>query len=189
MLLFFSLPIDFILLKRLLLFTVPYRNKFVFAGFAAIMLAILGPIRPIIINYAIDNYIIIPEAKKLLQITYILLILLLLEAVFQFYYIFLSSSIGQYVIQDLRSDVFKHILSLKSAYFDKTPIGKLVTRTISDIETIATIFSDGLLLIIADLLKLLMVGIMMLYTDWKLTLVSLITLPFLSNSFCSLSMN
>jgi ATP-binding cassette subfamily B protein len=104
---------------------------------------------------------------------------LVLEGVVQFCYIYLSTWLGQHVIQDLRSKIFKHILSLKMKYFDNTPIGTLVTRTISDIETISDIFSQGLLVIIAELLKLIVVVIMMFYTDWRLTIITLLTIPIL----------
>ena len=104
---------------------------------------------------------------------------MILEGIIQFFYIYLSTWLGQHVIEDLRSKLFKHILSLKMKYFDNTPIGTLVTRTVSDIETIADIFSQGLLVIIAELLKLIVVIIFMFYTDWRLTIITLLTIPFL----------
>ncbi|MEE2954274.1 MAG: ABC transporter ATP-binding protein [Bacteroidota bacterium] len=171
--------IDFLLLKRVLGFTKPYYKQFAFGGISAIILAFLGPIRPVLINYAIDNCILIPDLENLITTTIFLLVLLFSEAIFQFYYIFLSTWLGQHVIQDLRGKIFKHIVSLKLSYFDKTPIGKLVTRAVSDIETIAAIFSDGLMVIIGDLLKLFVVILLMFYTDWRLTCVSLLTLPIL----------
>lgn len=171
--------IDFLLLKRVLGFTKPYYKQFAFGGISAIILAFLGPIRPVLINYAIDNCILIPDLENLIKTTIFLLVLLFSEAIFQFYYIFLSTWLGQHVIQDLRGKIFKHIVSLKLSYFDKTPIGKLVTRAVSDIETIAAIFSDGLMVIIGDLLKLFVVILLMFYTDWRLTCVSLLTLPIL----------
>ena len=171
--------IDFILLKRVLKFAKPYKTYFVVAAISAIFLSILGPIRPLLINYAVDNYIVIPDIEALTNITLILLIALLLEGLMQFFYIYLSTWLGQHVIQDLRGKVFKHILFLKMRYFDNTPIGTLVTRTVSDIETVADIFSQGLLVIIAELLKLIVVIIIMFYTDWRLTIVALLTIPLL----------
>ena len=109
----------------------------------------------------------------------ILLSILVLESVVQFLYIYLATWLGQHVIQDLRARVYQHILKLKMKYFDNTPIGSLVTRTISDIETISDIFSQGLFVIIGELLKLIVVVCMMFYTDWRLTLVSLIAVPLL----------
>ena len=171
--------IDFVLLKRVLAFAKPYRLQFTIAAISAVLLSILGPMRPMLINYAIDNYILIPNKEKLLDITTLLLGLLFVEAFIQFFYIYLSTWIGQHVIQDLRAKIFKHILSLKMKYFDNTPIGTLVTRAVSDIETIADIFSQGLLVIIAELLKLVVVVIMMFYTDWRLAIITMLTIPIL----------
>ena len=171
--------IDFVLLKRVLVFAKPYRLQFTIAAISAVLISILGPMRPMLINYAIDNYILIPNKEKLLDITTLLLVLLFLEGFVQFFYIYLSTWIGQHVIQDLRAKIFKHILSLKMKYFDNTPIGTLVTRAVSDIETIADIFSQGLLVIIAELLKLVVVIIMMFYTDWRLTIITMLTIPIL----------
>ena len=171
--------IDFVLLKRVLTFAKPYRKQFTIAAISAVLLSILGPVRPMLINYAIDNYILIENKEKLFNITALLLGLLFLEAFIQFFYIYLSTWIGQHVIQDLRAKIFKHILSLKMKYFDNTPIGTLVTRAVSDIETIADIFSQGLLVIIAELLKLVVVVIMMFYTDWRLAIIAMLTIPVL----------
>jgi ATP-binding cassette subfamily B multidrug efflux pump len=171
--------IDFVLLKRVLAFAKPYSLQFTIAAISAVLLSILGPMRPMLINYAIDNYILIQNKEKLLNITTLLLCLLFVEAFIQFFYIYLSTWIGQHVIQDLRAKIFKHILSLKMKYFDNTPIGTLVTRAVSDIETIADIFSQGLLVIIAELLKLVVIVIMMFYTDWRLAIITMLTIPIL----------
>ncbi|KRO55503.1 MAG: antibiotic ABC transporter ATP-binding protein [Cryomorphaceae bacterium BACL11 MAG-121001-bin54] len=171
--------IDFILLKRVMKFAKPYKSHFFVAAIAAILLSVLGPMRPLLINHAIDNYIVIPNKEGLIKITQILISLLVLEGVIQFFYIYLSTWLGQHVIKDLRSKIFEHILSLKMKYFDNTPIGTLVTRTVSDIETIADIFSQGLLVIIAELLKLIVIIILMFYTDWRLTIIALLTIPVL----------
>ena len=171
--------IDFMLLKRVMKFAKPYKSHFFVAAIAAILLSVLGPMRPLLINHAIDNYIVIPNKEGLIKITQILISLLVLEGVIQFFYIYLSTWLGQHVIQDLRSKIFEHILSLKMKYFDNTPIGTLVTRTVSDIETIADIFSQGLLVIIAELLKLIVIIILMFYTDWRLTIIALLTIPVL----------
>ena len=102
--------LDYALLKRVLAFAKPYRLQFVIASIAAILLSVLGPVRPMLINYAVDNYIIIPDKEGLLNIATLLFVLLFLEGFVQFFYIYLSSWIGQHVIQDLRSKIFKHIL-------------------------------------------------------------------------------
>jgi len=171
--------IGFALLKRIIGFAKPYKLQFMIAAISAILLSVLGPLRPMLINYAVDNYIIIPNKEKLLDITILLLSLLFFEGIVQFFYIYLSTWIGQHVIQDLRAKIFKHILSLKMKYFDNTPIGTLVTRAVSDIETIADIFSQGLLVIIAELLKLVVVIAMMFYTDWRLAIIAMLTIPVL----------
>ena len=171
--------IDFKLLKRVLHFTHPYRKVLFLSIFFSILLSFLSPIRPFLINYAVDNYIMQPDPSQLRFICIVLLSILLLESVVQFLYIYLATWLGQNVIQDLRASVYQHILKLKMKYFDNTPIGSLVTRTISDIETISDIFSQGLFVIIGELLKLIVVVCMMFYTDWRLALVSLIAVPLL----------
>jgi len=171
--------LDFDLLKRVLEFAKPYKVTFFIAALSAILLSVLGPTRPLLINHAIDNYIVIPDKQGLINITMILMAILVIEGVLQFFYIYLSTWLGQHVIQDLRAKVFKHILSLRMKYFDNTPIGTLVTRSISDIETIADIFSQGLLVIIAELLKLIVVVSMMFYVDWRLALIAMLTIPVL----------
>ncbi len=171
--------VDWLLLKRVLKYSTPYRKKLFFAAIAAIFLAILGPLRPWLINFAIDNYIIVSNTKMLAKVTLLLFIMLFAEGFFQFYYMFLSTWIGQNVIRDIRTEIFQHIISLRMKYFDNTHVGTLVTRTISDIETISDIFSQGLLVIIAELLKLVLVLIFMSYTSLELTIVTLTTIPFL----------
>ncbi len=171
--------VDWILLKRVLKYSNPYKKKLFYAALSAILLAILGPLRPWLINFAIDNYIIVSNLEMLAKATLLLFLMLFAEGFFQFYYMFLSTCIGQNVIRDIRSQIFQHIISLRMKYFDNTQVGTLVTRTISDIETISDIFSQGLLVIIAELLKLILVLVFMFYTSFKLTIVTLITIPFL----------
>ena len=171
--------LDISLLFRVIAFAKPYKKQFFIAALSAIILSFLGPARPMLINYAIDNFIVIPDPENLFKITVLLIALLFCEGFIQFFYIYLSTWIGQNVILDLRKRVFKHILSLKMTYFDKTPIGTLVTRSVSDIETIADIFSQGLLVIIAELLKLVIVIVVMFYTDWRLSIIALLTIPVL----------
>ena len=171
--------VDWILLKRVLKYSNPYKKKLFYAALSAILLAILGPLRPWLINFAIDNYIIVSNIEMLAKATLLLFLMLFAEGFFQFYYMFLSTWIGQNVIRDIRSQIFQHIISMRMKYFDNTQVGTLVTRTISDIETISDIFSQGLLVIIAELLKLILVLVFMFYTSFKLTIVTLITIPFL----------
>ena len=170
---------DALLLKRVLKYVKPYLNIFYGTAIFAILIAFLSPARPILIQYAFDNYIITPNEDKLLLITLLLVGLLLAESVLQYFYTYWSNFLGQSVIRDLRLQTYKKIINFKQQYFDKNPIGALVTRVVSDIETISDIFSQGLLVIIADILKLIIVIIVMFVTDWRLALFSLASIPLL----------
>ena len=127
--------LDMNLLRRVLKFASPYKYQFLLGTIAAVLLSFLGPLRPVLINYAIDNYILSPNSEKLLQITYLLIFLLIIEGIVQFYYIFLSTWIGQHVIQDLRSITFKHILSLKMRYFEDMSFKQISKLTGVSINT------------------------------------------------------
>jgi len=167
------------LLRRIMTYVRPYNNIFLGTSLFAILLALLSPARPILIQYAFDQYILIPNENKLFEITIILVVLLILESLVQYFYTYWSNFLGQSVIRDLRLKTYDKILNFKQQYFDKNPIGALVTRVISDIETIADVFSQGLLVIIADILKLVIVVIVMFVTDWRLALFSLASVPLL----------
>ena len=167
------------ILSRVLKFVKPYNSRFYLTGVFTILLAVLSPARPWLIQYSIDNYVIIPDAEKLLQMTLLMIGLLIVESILQFYQTYLSNWLGQSVIRDIRNQLYRHIISFRLKYFDKNPIGTLVTRVISDIETISDIFSQGILMIIGDLLKLIAVVIVMFYSDWRLTLISLSSIPIL----------
>jgi ATP-binding cassette subfamily B multidrug efflux pump len=171
---------DFKLFRQVLRFAQPYKN--IFAG-AAVMVVILGGLataRPILIRQAMDDYILQFNSPGLLNITLILVGLLVLESAFQFAFIYATNYLGQAVIRDIRVTLYEHLLKLKLAFFDKTPIGTLVTRTVSDIESIASIFSEGILTIIGDLFKIAVMLIAMFwFFDWKLVLISLSVIPIL----------
>ncbi|MDG1917665.1 MAG: ABC transporter ATP-binding protein [Flavobacteriales bacterium] len=167
------------LLRRVLNYVGPYMTIFYGTSFCAILIAFLSPTRPLLIQYAFDNFIINPDEKKLLHITLLLVCLLFVESVLQYFYTYWSNFLGQSVIRDLRQQVYDKIIHFKQQYFDKNPIGALVTRVVSDIETISDIFSQGLLVIIADILKLIIVIVVMFVTDWRLTLFSLASIPLL----------
>ena len=171
--------IDFKLLKRVLLFARPYRKILFLVITFSILLSFLSPLRPLLINYAVDNFIILKNEEKLRFISLILVAILFLESIIHFFYIYFATWLGQHVIQDMRSKVYKHILKLRMTFFDNTPIGSLVTRTVSDIETVSDIFSQGLFVIIGELLKLIVVVFMMFYTDWRLALMSMVAIPLL----------
>jgi ATP-binding cassette subfamily B multidrug efflux pump len=170
---------DYGLLLRVLALAKPYRGIFILTGLLAIILAPLATLRPYLIQVMVDDYIFAYDVPGLNKMAMIFIAVLLLNSFFQYTFIFLSSLLGQNVIRDLRVRVFKHITSLKLKYFDRTPIGTSTTRTINDIETINSVFSQGVITIVADLLTLITVLAIMLYTSWKLTLVCMTVLPFL----------
>ncbi len=171
--------VDVKALKRLFAFVKPYIARFWGLVVLTFFLAILAPLRPYLIQIAIDNYILAGDYQGLQMMLYILIGLLVLQAVVQYLHTYASDWLGQNVIRDIRTSLFRHLLKLRLRFFDRTPIGRLVTRSISDIETLANVFSEGLAAIVGDLLQLVFIVGFMLYTDWKLTLVTLSTLPLL----------
>lgn len=170
---------DMSLLNRVMVYAKPYMRIFYLAFFLTILLAALGVARPWLIGKAIDIYVAEGDPKGLLYLTLLVVGILFMEAVAQFYQTYYSNWIGQSVTIDLRSKLFNHITGFKLRYFDKTAVGTLVTRCISDIETIADIFSQGLLNILGELLKLIVVIAVMFAISWQLTLYSLVPIPFL----------
>lgn len=167
-------------LRKILSFIKPYRLLFYSALFLTVVLSALSTARPLLIRYVIDNFVLNPDGEQLLNFTIILCVLLLLESIVQFFFIYGANYLGQNIIRDLRVRLYKHILSFKLQYFDQTPIGTLVTRAVSDIETIADIFAQGILTIIGDLLKIVViVGAMFYFFDYKLVMVSLAVVPIL----------
>ena len=171
--------VDINLLRRVFQYVKPYRKIFVGSIALTVLLAILAPVRPWLIQLTLDKYIIENDKSGLVSMTLIMLALLLVQSFVQYFHTFLTNILGQSVIKDLRVNVFNHISSLRLKYFDRTPIGQLITRTVSDLETIADIFSEGLIVIIGDLLQVIAIITVMLYTDWRLTIVILIPMPFL----------
>ena len=171
---------DFGLLKKIMTYIKPYKSIFLWALFLTVSLSALAIVRPILIKSAIDDYILQNDKEGLLIISGFLLLFLPLEALFQFLFIYMANYLGQSIIKDLRDKLFNHLLKFKLTYFDKTPIGTLLTRNVSDIETIAQIFSDGLLVIFGDLLKISVIVVAMFVVfDWKLVLISLSVIPVL----------
>ena len=171
--------IDYLLLGRVLKLAKPYRKIFLLAGILTVVLAPLAIMRPSIIKIMVDDYIFKYDIPGLTKWALILVGVLLLEVILRYVFIYSTSLLGQSVIKDLRVRVFNHISSLRLSYFDTTPIGTSTTRTINDIETINTVFSQGAITIIADLITVFAVLGVMLWTSWQLTLVCLTTLPFL----------
>ncbi len=170
---------DFHLLRRVFSYSTPYRNSLVLSIVLAILLAVISPVRPWLIQVTVDKYIRGGLMNALIIITCIQLGLLLVETVMRFYFSFVTAWLGQTVVKDIRSAVYKKILRLNLTQFDKTPIGTLTTRTINDIEAVNDIFAEGLISIIADLMAIVAVLAVMFATDWKLTLICLLILPVL----------
>lgn len=166
-------------LRQLYTYVKPYQKQFYFLVFLTLALAILAPTRPYLIQIAIDEHVAVGDAAGLVQIIYILVGLMVIQALAQWAHTYYSGWIGQVIIKDIRVRLYKHLLKLRLQFFDTTPIGRLVTRNVSDIETLADVFSEGLAAIIGDLLQIITILGVMFYIDWKLTLVSLSTLPLL----------
>lgn len=171
--------IDLKVIRQLYGFVKPYKAQFYFLVFLTIALAVLAPTRPYYIQVAIDDFVAVGDMLGLVRIIYILIGLMILQAVVQWAHTYYSGWIGQVIIKDIRVRLYKHLLKLRLKFFDNTPIGRLVTRNISDIETLADVFSEGLAAIIGDLLQIITILGVMFYIDWKLTLVSLSTLPLM----------
>lgn len=171
--------LDLKVIGQLYQFIKPYIAWFYLLVFLTIALAVLAPTRPFFIQIAIDDYVAVGDKDGLIRTIYILVGLMAVQALVQFAHTYLSGWVGQVIIRDIRIKLYRHLLKMKLKFFDNTPIGRLVTRNVSDVETLADVFSEGLAAIIGDLLQLLTILGVMFYIDWKLTLVSLCTFPFL----------
>ena len=171
--------LDFSILKRVFAFTAPYKKKLYLSVLLSVLLAVISPLRPFLIQYTVNNFIKDGNIHWLILITIIQIGMLLFETALRFYFGFLTSWLGQTVVKDLRVKVYKKILQFNLSQFDKTPIGTLTTRTINDIESVNNIFSDGLIPIISDLLSIISILLFMFFVDWRLTLISLAPFPVL----------
>lgn len=171
--------LDWHLLIRLLRLAAPYRKLLLLSALLAIILAPLNTLQPYLINVIVDKYIIIPKPEGLAGMCFLFAIVLITTGILQYTFIYLTNLLGHSVIKDLRVSVFNKITSLRLSYFDKTPIGNLTTRTINDIETIKTVFSEGVITIVADLLSIIVVVSVMFYTSPRLTLICLLTIPLI----------
>jgi ATP-binding cassette, subfamily B, multidrug efflux pump len=170
---------DFKLFRRLLGYTNPYKWTFYFVAVAAILLSFFAVARPYLLRLTIDDSIVPQDNENLVFYITLMFVALFLEVIFQFLFIYFANWLGQEVIRDLRVNLFKHMLQFKMKYFDQSAVGRLVTRAVSDIETIASIFSEGLFVIASDLLKMLVILIFMFYNSWELTLLVLTVMPFI----------
>jgi len=175
------------LLRRVFRFAAPYKKRFYLSLFLSVVLALMAPVRPFLIQLTINDGLKGTQAAHffngpggfIIEITIIQVILLLIETATRFYFTFSTASLGQSVVKDLRVATYNKILHLNLSQFDKTPIGTLTTRTINDIESVNDIFSDGLIPIIADMLSIISILSYMFWVDTTLTLVCLAPFPFL----------
>jgi ATP-binding cassette subfamily B multidrug efflux pump len=170
---------DFRLLGRIIRYASPYRRRLISSIILAIVLAVMAPIRPWLINTTVNDYIQHNVAEMVIRITIFQIAIIILETVLRFFFSYYTAWLGQTVVRDLRVNVFKKILGLNLRQFDQTPIGTLTTRTVNDIETISDVFAEGFIPILADFLTIIAVLFTMFYINWQLTLVCLIPFPFL----------
>tara|TARA_B100001250_G_scaffold24146_1_gene20183 strand:+ start:2704 stop:4473 length:1770 start_codon:yes stop_codon:yes gene_type:complete len=170
---------DFKLLFKLIYYIKPYKFLFLVTVIISIVFGILSTARPLLIQYAFDNYILNFDPIGLWNIMLIIFLLLLIEAFFQFIFLYQSNYLAQKIIKIIRINVFNKIILFRVNYFDKTPIGQSITRVVSDIEAISSVFSQGLIVIFGDFFKISLIIVCMIIVDWRLALVSLLFLPFL----------
>jgi len=171
--------IDFRVLNRIMAFVTPYRSRFYLVVLLTVLLGILGPLRPFLIQYTLDAHVATGNYQGLVTIMLWLTGLLAIQSIVQYIHTYLSGRIGQFIIRDIRVKLYEHLVRHRLQFFDRTPIGRLVTRTISDVESLADVFSEGLAAMAGDLLQIIFILGFMFWTDWKLALVSLSTVPFM----------
>ncbi len=170
---------DMQVFKRLMGFVKNYHFQFVISIISVVLLAVFAAIRPILLQKIIDDYITNKNAEQLLVYIVLMLIVLIIEVIFQLMFIYFANWLGQNIIKDIRTKLFNHLMHFKMKYFNTQAVGKLVTRVVSDIETISSIFGQGLFIIISDLLKMLVISGVMLWINWRLALIVFAILPLL----------
>ena len=170
---------DMQIFKRLMSFAKRYRLYFFIASSSTILLALFSVLSPLLLINTVNDYILANDKPGLLNYTLLMLGILFIEVLLQFTFIYFANWVGQHIIRDIRAKIFRHILQFKMSYFDNNSVGKLVTRVVSDIETIAAFFSNGVFTILSDILKMIAVTIVMLVLNWKLALITLAILPIL----------
>jgi len=170
---------DIRLFKRILKYTKPYKLLFYGVIATAVLLSIFAALRPFLLKQTVDSYIKPKDENGLLLYVSLMGMVLLMEGISQFFFVFWANLLGQEIIKDIRTKLFQHMLSFRMKYFDIAPVGQLVTRSVSDIEQIARIFSQGLFMIISDLMKMLVVLLFMFYMNWKLTWIVVAAMPIL----------
>ncbi|MDP2069036.1 MAG: ABC transporter ATP-binding protein [Lutibacter sp.] len=165
--------------NRLLGFSKKYRWEFFIGTFSAILLSLATVARPILLQEIVNIYFKNKDKEGILYFSMLMVVFLIAEVLLQFIFIYKVNWLGQHIIKDIRVQLNKHMLQFKMSYFDNSSVGKLVTRLVSDTETIAQFFGQGLFMIISDLLKMLVVAIVMLWMNWKMALIAFIVLPVL----------
>ena len=171
--------IDWKVVKRILQFVQPYKGRFYTILLFTILLGALGPLRPWLIQLTLDRDVANKNYQGMVNVMLIVFGLLIVQSVIQYGHTYLSGRIGQFVIRDLRIKLYEHLVNFRLKFFDKTPIGRLVTRTISDVEALADVFSEGLAAMAGDMLQIIFILAFMFFTNWKLALISLSTIPFM----------
>lgn len=166
-------------LKKVMEYTKPHQSRFNWVIAWAILLSIFAATRPYLLKQTVDDYLKNHDQQGLLLYIIIMAAVLILEVLSQFFFTYWANWLGQDIIKDIRDKLFRHITSFKMKYFDNEPVGKLVTRTVSDIESIASIFSQGLFMIVSDMLKMIVILGIMFYMNWQLTLIVLLAMPVL----------
>ena len=170
---------DIKLFSKLMVYVKPYKNIYYFVMTSAIILAGFSALTPYLLKITVDDYIRLKDFDGMIFLIGMMLFALFSEVIFQFLFVYYANWLGQNVIRDLRVVLFKKIVGFKMAYFDKSAVGRLVTRAVNDIETIASIFSQGLFMIVADFLKMAVVILIMLFIDWELSLIVFSVLPII----------
>lgn len=170
---------DIKIFTRLMSFAKSYKLKFSIAAISTITLALVAAITPYIIGETINDFVNNQDIDNLIFYIQILLALIFAEVILQFLFIYYANWVGQHIIRDIRAKTFRHIQSFKMSYFDNTSVGRLVTRVVSDIETIANFFTQGVFMIVSDILKMLVVIVVMFVMNWRLALIALAVLPVL----------
>jgi ATP-binding cassette, subfamily B, multidrug efflux pump len=171
--------IDWKVLARIMQFVKPYKARFYIVVALTVLLGFLTPVRARLIQYTLDDHVAFGNYSSMVNVIILLLVLLAIHSLAQYVHTYVSGRIGQFVIRDIRIKLYEHIVNLRLRFFDKTPIGRLVTRTISDVETLSDVFTEGLAAMGGDLLQIVFILAFMFYTDWRLALISLSTIPLM----------
>ncbi len=170
---------DIKIFLRLMSFAKHYQLRFFIATISTITLALVSAINPLVVGETVNNFVDNQDLDTLLYYVRILVLIVCAEVILQFLFIYFANWVGQHIIRDIRAKVFRHIQSFRMTYFDRNSVGRLVTRVVSDIETIANFFTQGVFMIVSDILKMFVVIIFMLVMNWRLALITLAVLPIL----------